>query len=371
MEAGANLVLDAGDIERAAVIFTEAVEEATAAGERHLAARIETYVAFIRLILDPGFGAAGVLEVADRAEPVLREAADHHGLAKVHDARAYVFDMLHQAANVEREAELAIAHARSAGSRFHELELHWWLFWQLPQGPRPVEDAIRRCHELRAEIQDDPAAEAAFLESLGELEAMRGRFEEARMHARASIAKREELGLHMLQTKMQLRLGAIELLAGNPQAAEEVFREAHDEQARRGDVETAAHAASLLIEALLVQDRLADAEALLPAAQQAEAGDAVAPQVRSRCARAKILVRKGDVASAEALARHAVALTRDTDDLNLQGAALTALAEVLTAGDRSAEARAAAEDALQLYERKGNLVLADTARTFLATQVSL
>jgi len=365
LEAGGNLLLDAGDLERAAVVFTGAVEEATAAGRSQLAARIEIYAGFVRLLLDPGFGAAGVFAVADRVEPVLRAAEDHHGLAKVHDSRAYVYDILRRAADVEREAELAIGHARSAGSRFHELELHWWLFWQLPQGPRPVEDAIRRCHALRVQVQDDGAAEAAFLESLGELEAMRGRFEEARTHARASIALRQELGLHMLQSKMQLKLGAIELLAGNPQAAEDVFREAHDEQARRGDVETAAHAASLLIEALFAQDRLEEAEALLPMAEQAESGDAVAPRVRWRCARAKIFARTGRTAPAEALARDAVELAEKTDDLNLHAAALTALAEVL-ARDRRADAQAAGEEALRLYERKGNVVSARSAARVLA-----
>ena len=68
---------------------------------------------------------------------------------------------------------------------------------------------------------------------------------------------------------------------------------------------------------------------------------------------------------AETLAREGAELTQDTDDLNLQGQAQSALAEVLAAGRRHVEARAAAETALELYERKGNLAAAGAARAFL------
>jgi predicted ATPase/class 3 adenylate cyclase len=366
MEAGANLLLDAGQIDRAGSMFTTAFEEAAAAGNQPLAARIELYAVWTRLLLDPGFGTRAILEMTDRVEPVLQAAGDRQGLAKVHDARAYVFDMLRRAADVEREAELGIAQARLAGSRFHETELHWWLFWQLLRGPTPVEEAIRRCHELRMQIQDDLAAEAVFLESLGQLEAMRGRFDEARELIEASIENRDRLGLHVLTTKFSLpALGAIELLADEPKAAETALRRACDDAQDTGDRETAADTAGLLIEALLAQDRLDEAAALVPAAQLAETGDAVAPQVRSRSGRARILARKGDTARAERLGREAVVLTTETDDLNLRAAALVALADVLIAAGNHADARAAAEAALELFDRKGNVVATKRTRAMI------
>jgi hypothetical protein len=78
-----------------------------------------------------------------------------------------------------------------------------------------------------------------------------------------------------------------------------------------------------------------------------------------------VLSRKGAATEAEALTRSAVDLARGTDDLGLQGMSLDALAEVLAAGGRYADARTAAEAALEAYERKGNTVSAEAARRFL------
>jgi class 3 adenylate cyclase len=365
LESAGHLLFDAGDLPGGMSIFEEAFAEARAADNRPLAARLEMFVAWGRLLLDPGHGVAPILALGERLEPALREAGDDLSLARLHDMRAYCFDLLRQSAEVEREAEIAIGYARRAGNRWHELELHWWLLWQLPQGPRPVEDALARSREMYADVAGDGAAEAAYLESLGLLEAMRGRFEEARTAGDRSIGIREELGLHLLLAKLLPWRGITELLAGDPQAAASVFRRAYEAAEGGGDVESASNAASWLIEALLAQDRHVDAEVLVPAAERAEAGDAVGPQVRSRCARAKVLSRKGAATEAGALTRSAVDLARGTDDLGLQGMSLDALAEVLAAGGRYADARTAAEAALEAYERKGNTVSAEAARRFL------
>jgi thioredoxin-like negative regulator of GroEL len=66
------------------------------------------------------------------------------------------------------------------------------------------------------------------------------------------------------------------------------------------------------------------------------------------------------------LAREAVAILEPTDSLDEQGAALADLAEVLTAAGHRDEARAALEQALDRYERKKNLVMAQRVRARLA-----
>ena len=77
---------------------------------------------------------------------------------------------------------------------------------------------------------------------------------------------------------------------------------------------------------------------------------------------ARILAARGRVAEAEELARAAVALAARTDFLNQHGDALLELAAVLAQAGRAPEARAAAGEALGLYERKGNLIAAAQAR---------
>jgi len=81
--------------------------------------------------------------------------------------------------------------------------------------------------------------------------------------------------------------------------------------------------------------------------------------------RAKVLAREGRADDAEALARQAVELGRQSDYLNAHADALMDLAEVLALARRSADAADAVADALRLFEQKGNLVAAERARARL------
>jgi tetratricopeptide (TPR) repeat protein len=84
-----------------------------------------------------------------------------------------------------------------------------------------------------------------------------------------------------------------------------------------------------------------------------------------RQVRAKVLARRGDRAEAERLALEAVAISERTDQLVVQGDVYGDLAEVLSLAGRWKDAAAALEQALDCYERKGNLVSAQRTRTRL------
>ena len=81
---------------------------------------------------------------------------------------------------------------------------------------------------------------------------------------------------------------------------------------------------------------------------------------------AKVLARRGEHAEAERLAREAVAIGDGTDMLNPQGDANADLAEVLLRGGKTHEAAAALTQALDRYERKGNVAMARRAGDWLA-----
>jgi tetratricopeptide (TPR) repeat protein len=70
---------------------------------------------------------------------------------------------------------------------------------------------------------------------------------------------------------------------------------------------------------------------------------------------ARILADRGRYAEAAELASSAVALAAQTDQLNPHADALLDLTHVLAASGRAAEAHAAATQAFDLYQRKGNL----------------
>jgi Flp pilus assembly protein TadD len=82
--------------------------------------------------------------------------------------------------------------------------------------------------------------------------------------------------------------------------------------------------------------------------------------------RATMLARRGELEEAERLGREAVNWSQRTDFLNWRGDVLLDLAEVLRAAGKPDEARTAVEQALALYEQKGNVVSANAARRLLA-----
>ena len=79
-----------------------------------------------------------------------------------------------------------------------------------------------------------------------------------------------------------------------------------------------------------------------------------------------MLARRGDFDAAERAAREAVAIAERSDLLNTQADALLDLAEVLALAGRGDEAKAAAGEAAERFERKGNLPSLARARALSA-----
>jgi ATP/maltotriose-dependent transcriptional regulator MalT len=93
----------------------------------------------------------------------------------------------------------------------------------------------------------------------------------------------------------------------------------------------------------------------------------VMTQMLWRQTQALIRSNEGEHAEAEALAREAVVIARTTDGLNWHGDALCDLAEVLHAACRTREAAAVFAQALESYERKRNVSMAQLVRSRLST----
>lgn len=92
--------------------------------------------------------------------------------------------------------------------------------------------------------------------------------------------------------------------------------------------------------------------------------------VKRPAARALALAHTGQLEDAQVFARDAVANARGTRFVWLEADALLMLAEVLRMGALSGEAVAALEEALALYERKGNVASAAKTRAALGELVT-
>jgi tetratricopeptide (TPR) repeat protein len=121
-----------------------------------------------------------------------------------------------------------------------------------------------------------------------------------------------------------------------------------------------------LARAVYAQERYDEAAQLAEESERVAGTADVRSQITWRAIQGKILARKNEFARAEACARQALGIAEQTDDLNSQGRALMDLAEVLELASRPDEATQVVERALELFERKGNVVSAQKARALLA-----
>lgn len=194
------------------------------------------------------------------------------------------------------------------------------------------------------------------------LEAMRGNFDLARELAARGLGLAEELGLEVQMSGLQSESGELELLAGRPAAAEPLIRATCDALEQMGNHGHYVTVAVGLGEALLRQDKLDEAAALIERIEDWAIDDDLDPQIGWRRLKATLLARRGEFAEAERIGREAVELAGRGDYIDTHGRTLADLGGVLLRAGRPEEASVALADAVRLFEQKGDVVWAARAR---------
>ena len=293
--------------------------------------------------------------------PIFERCGDEHGLCRAWRLQGLVQWNAARAAAAIESLEHAAAHARRAGDDDERSEILSWVVTALVFGPTPVRPAISRCEEIRAEVAGNPGSEAWTLRSLAGLHAMDGSIDRAREFLTEGNAIFEELGLTRYSAASDID-GLVEMLAGDPAAAEQRLRSGYVALEEMGDRAFRPTTAAHLAQALLVQGRADEAWKFTEISEDLGAADDLLTQVVSRGVRARILAGQGRIDEAEELAHEAVAISELTDFLNTQAGALLDAAEVCRVAGRFDESNAAAARALALYEQKGNRVAAHNVR---------
>jgi len=258
--------------------------------------------------------------------------------------------------------ERAVIYARLAGDRREESDALWWIGVAMHFGPMPADEAIPRCEEILSSAGADRTLDAGIRGILAGLNAMRGRFDEARELYAAGFAILEQLGLKLRMATRRTISGAVELLAGDPIAAERELRWGFERLDEMGERIDRPGIAAQLAEALYQQNRYDEAEHFVEISEEG----VPSARVRYRFAvRAKLVARQGDMERATALAKAMVELAQREDNLNMHGHALMDLAEVLRLAGQTEESRRYVESALEVYDRKANAISAAAARAVL------
>jgi tetratricopeptide (TPR) repeat protein len=191
---------------------------------------------------------------------------------------------------------------------------------------------------------------------------MLGRFDEAWPLAHEAAARHRELtGL-----ESDANLAEIASLAGNEEAAAGYLRAFCDWCEEHGQRDWLSTYAPQRGRSLCALGRYEEAEPLAQLGRKLGSEQDFATQMLWRQVQALVQASRGEHVQAEQLAREAVAIGEQTDALNFQGDALCDLAEVLQSAGSTDEAAATLAQAIDRYERKGNLVMVDRTRTRLA-----
>jgi class 3 adenylate cyclase/DNA-binding SARP family transcriptional activator/tetratricopeptide (TPR) repeat protein len=292
-------------------------------------------------------------DVVEKALRVFEEAKDDTGIMRAWVAVGAIERSLCRFALSAEANERALALARKTGDERVANTVMFQLVSLLVWGPAPVEDALAWI-DRQGTYREHPL----FMSPRAQLEAMRGRLVEARsLHAEAAARLQDLAGYeHPAIWEARYR---IERLASDDVAAEGALRRACEILAERGERPYRSTLTGELARVLCATGRFDEAEECSRLSQELGMDDDVVTAMLWRQSRATVLAQRGLHDAALQLAREAVALAEQADDLNAHGDALVDLAGVLELAGRSGEAGAAFEEARSLYERKGNTVMAE------------
>jgi hypothetical protein len=318
------------DFARGDEAWALALAESREAGEDVVEARVLLQQAALGQVRGPE-GIARYHEVAAAVRPVLEEASDAEALYKLHQNAARAYAVQGDAAHARAEAELALEWAQRAG---REDVYATYLLANLElEGAGHVSDVLARAQQLLAGAG---GLTAFALGAFAEGNAWLGQFDQARAFVRQHVRLWHEAGRDS-PTELE---GVVELWAGEPAAAEAAVRPVVEAQEAHGDLGHGAGSLVVLSRAVLEQGRVDEALVLLDKLGAWAAPDDVWTQGELRVLRGRAL---GDAA----LVREAIALLEPTEYLNVRARAWLELHALTGEG---------ADRALELFERKGNVV---------------
>jgi class 3 adenylate cyclase/tetratricopeptide (TPR) repeat protein len=232
-------------------------------------------------------------------------------------------------------------------------------------GSLPLDEAFAALDRADVLLGDSPSGEGQRLRVRAGLLGMAGRFEEAHVAIDRSVALFEELGTPNAVVVSNQATAETLRLEERLGEAERVLREMHEAYEAMG--ETGFNSTICALIALTICDlgRYDEADSFAEKSRMLAAEDDFASQGLWRMARGRVLATSGAFEEALRLADEAVEIMERTDYLVFQGDGLEVRGQVLVAAGRGDDARAAFEEALIRYGRKGNVVSAARVRAQL------
>jgi class 3 adenylate cyclase/tetratricopeptide (TPR) repeat protein len=357
-----SAMLETGDFSGAEAVLDEAIERAGAGDLAGLEGGARLILARVHAETNPQ-GWMELEPAAERAIPMFEQLGDQLGLARAWQAIAHDRHVRWQMGAAKEARERAAAYARAAGDRREEIEILTDLCSDIQWGPTPAEEGIALLESISTGAGNEPTLDSKVMACRAGLEALLGRFDEARANYERARSIREELGMRLELASLCQVACVVEMAAERPDVAERELRRARDTLQTMGDQATYFEIVDMLAQAVYAQGRYDEADELATITERAGMhAEDPSGQIGWRRIRAKVLARAGKPEEAERLAREAVEIVASTDMTNDHADTVMDLAEVLALAGRADDAAAAITQAVELYERKGNAVSAERAR---------
>ena len=351
-----EVMLDVGRFEEARTVLDEAVARGEEAGNSRVVAAAKINGLALKLHKgDPGKWSEATLEVAMHLIAQLEPLEAHNELAHAWRLVCLAYQMSGKLALFRDSVPKLVHHAQLSGDERMVARSSLGLALSLLYGPTPVPEAIERCEAVLADGLGDRHVVALVMTKLAQLKAMAGDFDAARRDYREARAVLDDLGQGMHAPSTGMDIALVELLAGDPAAAEQALRRDTQALETMGETYFLSTMSALLARAVREQGRDDEALELTRTAERIAANDDVDAQVLWRSVRAPILARQGALDEAESLARAALEQARQTDFVMLLAETLVELAHVLRIAGRDG-AQEAMTEALELYRAKGDTV---------------
>ncbi|HWL91713.1 MAG TPA: adenylate/guanylate cyclase domain-containing protein [Actinomycetota bacterium] len=360
----AEVLIELGEFTVAHETALRARDVADAVDDRVLALRAELVLIVTQGSVDPSETIArgreratvvleeaerlGDADLRDRAISALALMSFYQG--RTGEAVEMLGDLIERASTMSRRARHEISGQLSVSAYF---------------GPIPVDDAftvIEQAHQLEG---DSPSADASILRVTAGLLGMAGRFEEAHDAMTRANALYEELGTPLAVISTNQAPAETFRLEGRLEEAVDLLREMTEAYDTIGETGFNSTISGLLANTLCDLERYEEAERFAAKSRELSAEDDFASQASWRMAQARVLADRRELEESLRLADEAVAINEGTDYVGWQGDAHEVRGSVLEEAGRGEDAREAFEEAIDRYERKGNVVAAGRIRTRL------
>jgi class 3 adenylate cyclase/tetratricopeptide (TPR) repeat protein len=356
------------DLDAAERVLVAVIEDSVADGDEAHEWRARLMLGWIQ-IASQRLSAPDAEKLAQKGLDVLSDLRDAEGLTRAWRLRSQAANFDGNVTEIGIAMRAAAEYARRAGEARLATEADFWIGFAAYFGEAPLSEAWAIWEQVNTRaVTPLQQTHAEFWR--GCLEGLGGNLDTGIAAVARARSRYAELGMRAVYGGSANPQAELEILAGDPVAAENTLQEALAELEQLGDRSYRSTILTQLAEALYEQGRLEAAGDVLAEAESVSAPDDAINIAWLPTLRAKLLAARGRLGEAESLAREGVVKSLLLEGhLKQMAYAHEALAAVLRLAGRNDEARQEAERALELYERKEIAPAVEQVRSFLAELV--